>query len=507
MWRAARQIAVETALAGYLLLGALVAIAFAEDEPTPPAASPAASAAEAADAVAEASAADVVPEAVPAPAPAVPAAPAAAPRDEARGPGPRVDGFLDVRYRVHFTDDLTRDESDQDLYTTLHVRGRGGRHVSFGFLGSLDADIDGSSRVDLFGDLGNTWSENVHGYLYKAYVDIERYGILRRARIGRQVLDAEFLPVRFDGVLAEIQRHRLGFEAYAGVPAHLAEEAPRGDWAAGAAAYYRLPWLALRLDYVHVTDRRAASDRRDDDLVQLSATWLALDAVRVSGRAATFEGRSQFVAAAVALRHDPLDLSATLSAESRLGSWRDFSVEFSPLDEVIGRLEDYWQVAATVTKGFGEHVSLSAGAQVRRLVDLGDEGPFNHEFQRYFATAVVRDLGGCRDLAISGTGGLYVDGGDHLLDLGLDVSKKVAWRGDWTFRVGTAYLLYEVTPLTLDERERVRVAYGRVEWTPEVLESGPFWDEAPFRLHLGYRVEWDDEETYHVFDVGVRFAF
>ncbi|HVY62685.1 MAG TPA: hypothetical protein VHF22_13585 [Planctomycetota bacterium] len=419
-------------------------------------------------------------------------------------------GRLDLRYvfRTAYGDSTDKRLFDQDLTQDLFVEGGKESWLRFEASGRLHEDIDGRPKVSLFRDIYDTYGEPVHGYLYTAFGEVLDQGLLERARAGRQYY-GNGVEVRFDGGLVETKPlgDALALTAYGGVPAHLYESSPHEDWLVGGAAELTaIPRTKVRADYVHVEDYRhdlADAMARDgyyrqsrlrDDYYQLAVTHQLLEEVRVAGTASTFGGSSSRLTGEVFLREATYDVSSRLRYTFQAGAYRDLSIDFSPLADVLGEYEPYHELYVDLRKGFLENFTVGGGFAMRELQSDSDEGPFNHEFRRYFGLAEAHDWPWDGLLVALNADYYRSDVADRTLQLSVDVSQKL---GDFVVAGGSGYSLFKFDEFFLEERERVRSTFARIEWNPAK------W----IRPRVTYTYEDDDKETYHVLRCDLRISF
>lgn len=419
-------------------------------------------------------------------------------------------GRLNLRYdyRTATAHAASDREDDQDLTQDLFVEAGYGRLVRAEASLRVREDIDGRPEASLYRDLHDTYGDRAVAYLYSAYVELLEVGPLARLRLGRQYY-AEEVGLRFDGALLETAplAEAISFAVYGGQPVHLYEASRRGDWMVGAAAVLSLiPRTRIRFDYVHVTDVRddledaerrdgfERAHRRDDDLFQLTITHRLTEALRLRAKASTFEGRSSRVELEALYLARELDLTARLRYVLQMGAFRDLSVQFTPLDEVLGEYHPYSEVFLDVRKGVGEHLQLGAGAALRELAHDHDKGRFNHEYRRLFVYFELFDLP-WQGLSIAPQADAYLtDANRRILQVSGSISQEL---GPVTISGGSSFARYQFDEELLEERERVRTYFGEVVWRP--LE----W----LRTTLRYSFEDDDEDEYHALRFDVRFTF
>lgn len=412
----------------------------------------------------------------------------------------RFGGSIDLRGTFRFTDDGRDPDSDQDLSQYIALDGGYGDHVAFEASGRVDEDIDGRQTPGLFTTITDTYRRSARALLFTAHVDLLDLGPLALLRAGRQYGDPLGPDLHFDGGRLDLRPFDgdvLTVSVYGGQPVNLYETSRRGDWLGGAALVVRpARSTTIRGDYVHITDRRREyRTTLDDDLFQLTLSQGLTDSLRVVLRAATFEGRSTRASAQVLLASPAWDLRASLRYTVQAGDFRDLSIQFSPLDQVLGGYAPFHELALTIDKGIGEHFGLAAGGNVRELMDEDDEGPFNHEFARAYGEARTRDLP-WSGLDLVATVEQYWAMGD---DRTLAATGEVAQRFGDSIQVaaGTSYALYRFDEVLVIEREDVRTYYLRAEW-----KLGPH-----LMLRASYAAERDDDEFTNTIRAGARLSW
>lgn len=335
--------------------------------------------------------------------------------------------------------------------------------------GALDLDRDRSPGQP-FRSVDDTYGKDLSGRLFCAYLDLNGVegnpfqGALRRLRLGRQILDDTPVPLFLDGASLESEPlpslADLTLFAWGGVPNHLFESSPEGDGAAGA-ALWASPWAAgrIRLDYMHLEDRYLGAGQADD--------LLGLDVRQMLWKRLLLQGSLDFLEAdARDLRlhagwADPdrdLNLSvrysALLSDQTRRGLDLDYYTPF------LATYHAYHQVDLFAHAGIGERFLLDGGAQVRQLDEGSDAGVFNHEFRRMYLSPGTVDWP-FEGTSLSLTLERWDARGDCFTALGADLTQDLS--EGCTASVGSAYHLYRYDVLLDQEREDVRLYYGRLK--------------------------------------------
>jgi len=168
--------------------------------------------------------------------------------------------------------------------------------------------------------------------------------------------------------------------------------------------------------------------------------------------------------------------------------------ELDPFYEQLLAYEPFREGNVIASHAFGKHALVDLGVDLRRVIHSDDVGDFNHDWERYYLTATLRELG-AEGLSVSATADFW-DGDDQDTNsLGADLSYAVdqGWKGS----VGTYYSLYKYELLELSERDDVRTYYIRAG---RALSSRLDFD-------VSYELEDDDLETYHTLRLGLLWKF
>jgi hypothetical protein len=393
-------------------------------------------------------------------------------------------------------------EGDHDNDVTEVVAldfGDPARHAWTGHLmARLNADLDGrddgSSRLN---DINDTYDEALVPHVYDAWAERRDLGAVDSVRLGRQTIWDTPVFAWFDGVSAAtkpLTKSKMSFGAYGGIPVHLYESSRDGDLLAGAWAQAE-PWKdgRVRLDWMHPEDDGSLGEHVDN--LWRASAWQAFgESLRVDGWFTGLDGQDRdFTARATwaALEQD-FTLSATWF--ELLRTQRDHAPELDPYFETLQELEPYRQVRIVAAKGFGAHVNVQAGIDVRDVTHSEDEGPFNRDFDRVFAMGTLSELlPGKIDLSL--TGEQWDANGSDIESWGLDLSRRFG--NDVRASIGTFYALYKVDSFNVDEREDVRTYYARARWH---RTESTTWDA---------RIDHEDtsQGDFTAFLLGMTWAF
>jgi hypothetical protein len=404
-------------------------------------------------------------------------------------------GSVSVEYRLRSGDD----DTDQDLYKWLDLR--------FGDENTdrLSATIFARSTWDLddqrkdrreyeFTSTADKYDSSYNVRLYSAYATYRpKNGPIEVGRFGRQyVYAAETFHV--DGVWAESavldRDHRITAQVYGGVPVHLYESSPSGDWIAGgnvSAQPFR--FTRATLDYVHVTDDFEGTVR--DDMTALRVWQRATPWLNLYGRASYLHGlRDAEMRATGAWEEQDLMVQAAYFVLLE-DKDEEFTTEFDPYYSVLHTLTEYDQLKLRAVKGFGEDIVVEAGADIR---NADDEGTYNRDVTRFYAIPTFADLFWERS-ELSLIGERWSGDGQRIETLGGEFSKQ--FTDDLEVTVGTDYSMYGYDAFRDRESNHVRSFFYEVRW--DITER--------MDLRLRHVHEEDDEETYDVVTLGLTLAF
>ncbi|MBI2923782.1 MAG: hypothetical protein HYY18_22220, partial [Planctomycetes bacterium] len=315
-----------------------------------------------------------------------------------------VRGRLAFKYRGRWADieddDDEGDDDDNDLYAYLSLDlGDAKKHTvtaSFFLRGSLDLDEeDDDQAFFVFNDLTDTYDKSANGRVYHAYLDFNRLGPVERIRAGRQSMIDTPVVLYFDGaaVQTEAWKQVLSLQAgiYGGIPVHTYESSNHGDSLVGGWVQAK-PWKGgrLRADYTQIKDEY--NDVKEEDHLWGASAWQTLwDVLTLSGKYTMLDHRARDYIIRGSFYEPDWDLRVDASWFQLLRRQRIETFETDQFVLVAGEYVPYTQVRFLAAKGFGKHVSVEAGTDIRRLWDIDDEGPYNREFSRYWLTPMLQD--------------------------------------------------------------------------------------------------------------------
>ncbi len=409
-----------------------------------------------------------------------------------------VHGSFSLRYRLRHASH----SADQDAYGLLDLDV--GDAGTTGFSGHLlvrgAADLDGHTDASggyVFDSLEDTYGHRVRGVVYQAYADYRGDGTIAQARVGRQLVWDTPVATYFDGL--RIDGRAMGsldlkLGAYGGVPSHLYESSPRGDLILGAFGEAR-PWRSTRtrLDWMQVEDERLF-ESRENSLVR-AAWWQQVgDEVDLFGNFTWLDWRGRDLDVRGSWYRGESDLVVQLDYHELLTTQRSKALEFDPFFTIAGESRPYRELRASASKGFGDHVDLTIGADVRRLADHADVGQFNREFERWFVEPALVDWP-AEGMTISVTGELWDSDAERIETAGAELSQ--AFTKETKARLGTAYALYEYDYYASAERDHVRAWYVGVDSRCS----------RQLRLRGSYRYEVDAFAHHHTLQVAATWTF
>ena len=368
------------------------------------------------------------------------------------------------------------------------------------FYGRLAQDLDGDGSegdFDPFNDVDSSYDSALTGRLYHLYATFRpECGLVEQVRIGRQDVDGGY-PFLVDGVhVTTAPRGRAEFQAtaFAGLPAHLFESSPEGDFIGGLGVAFR-PWVDAdaRFDWVWVKDENEYYGTPESHLYtfELRQKVSAYASGRVwyeqvdsHPREAGVSGLSYLPEHDVALRG---------SFRSQLDDENSLAYDVDSFTALLVTLRPYWDAHASASKGFDNGVTLEGGVTARGLWLDDDEGEFNREFARFYAT-VSRECFPRRDVTLSLTGEYWASH-DDVFSGGLDVT----WKASECFRLsaGIDYALYRTDIYSGTERFESYGVYGRVTFVPA----------RSWKADVSLRFEDDSEGTFLTLQAGLAYEF
>ena len=414
-------------------------------------------------------------------------------------PRPLFSGTLQSRWRLRDSGNA----SDQDIYEVLALEvGDASRdRVSGHFLGRFSADIDGQGDSDSqakFSSLQDTHHQTAYFDLYEASADVQKpFDAPVRARIGRQTDYATPEFAHFDGLRVEsdpMGKSRIIAGAYGGVPVRHYEATTIKDQIAGAWADAR-PWTGgrVRADWMHVHQDEDGPDFYND-LLGL-ALWQRLsENLQLDARYTRLESENRDVRLDATWQDGEGDLVVQAGYYRLMNPLSAFASEFDPFFETLQTFEPYNQFRFLFSKSLAENLRVDLGGDLRRLDDSGDEGQYNHDYDRGFATLVISDMA-TKGLDLSLTGDAWESDDQDIRTWGIDLAytPDVKWR----MSLGSAYALYKFNVFQDEERDDVRTWYTRVR---RVLS-------AAWTVELDYAYEDDDFDDYQAFLAGATWHF
>jgi hypothetical protein len=422
-----------------------------------------------------------------------------------------VDGYLSTRYVTRSTttlDPATLREtkvSDEDLSGELRfdITMPKTNRFEFHFLGTLRKDLDGNS--DLTGyypleDIGNTYRNESHGYLYDAHLGInDPLSFLTQVRIGRQAgLRDE--PVFFDGLATDLRMGPLlNFTLYGGAAVRFYEtDTHWGDDTLGGAGLDLTPgsFTKFSLDYLTIKSALSTTIDQQDNMVSLKL-WQSI---------------ASFMKASVKYRFlnsDPRDVTVRLigtiapaNIEVNLNYFNQFKVEnelaneLSLYSSVLGQSSPYQTYDVKLRMLLGEHYAVDLGYFKRTLQEETQATAFDRDFSRAFMLLEIMDLPMDR-VSFTLTGEQWSTKGRKFNSSGLDIGYRFKNRKNASVNAGTYYSLYKYDYYTeLGLRENILTYYvsGKVPLGLGVSMNGSYEFE-------------DGLEKYQMFKLGMRYDF
>ncbi len=432
-----------------------------------------------------------------------PASPSGAllPAAEGKGRGFPVRGFLSSQYRARWTSG-TSGTTDQDLYETLSLdAGEASRGVTGHFLGRFSADLDGQTGKRgyyTYDSIRDATGSDIVAQVYSAYLDFHKIAAASVFRLGRQSIYETPETSFFDGLrleTAEQGEYRMTFGAYGGAPVHFYSARTRGNVIAGAFAQGR-PWDSgrLRLDWQRLDSALREGTGDDSNRLMGVGAWQAVGPLDVHMRYTRLDDADRDILWRGTYTRPDWDFRLQGSYYELLHPRKNVVIEMDAYNGVLQDYLPYYQGDWMASQGIGDHVNLDAGMTWRRLEREDRAGEFNREFDRYFFTPSLRDIG-VKGSSVSVTEEVWSSPGRHIETQGLDVTCPIGDKSKAS--VGTDYSLYKYDYYTAREHDDVRTWYLKLEhkWKPDV------------KIKARYEIERDEEDQYQEFRLEVTCAF
>lgn len=412
-----------------------------------------------------------------------------------------VHGTLSMKYRARWN----VGDSDHDLYEYLSADfGKPLGTVTGHLFLRATEDVGGFGNTRgyyPFDGITDTYGSLFNARFYYGYVDVNRVGPTELIRVGRQFLHET--PVRFyvDGLRVESKplEKAWGLHGglYGGLPVHLFEGTPRGDFILGAYAEATIPWTGARarLDYTHIQDDTILGNERDD-LIGFGLRQAIGEKLFLQGQYNWLNGKSRDLLLRANFYEPAWDLRLDASFYELIEPQRELSIDLDYFFTALFEYKQYGQGRLVAAKGVGEHLVLQAGAEVRELL-FDDDGPLNREFRHFWLTPVVSNwlLPG---LSFSVTGEIWevpgTDNGD-VYSAGFDVTHRCSEK--IKVSAGTSYALYKYDYFSAIEREHVRTVYGKVSYAPR----------KDLKFDVAYEFERSGIDDFHVLKFGAGYSF
>lgn len=400
-----------------------------------------------------------------------------------------LSGLLEMRYVGRWTEG----SHDNDLYGYGEVNlGDPREHMITAHASGLLAwDLDRERNpTEPFFSVDDTYSKDVTGQLYSAYIDVNSVAgnpwrdTLRRVRMGRQALYDTPVTLFLDGASIETmpltESYDVTLSGFVGVPSYFFESSSDGDITYGGAVKLA-PWTAaqFRFDYMHVTDQYLGSTQRDD-LFGLRLDQQVASTLFLSAHLNLFSNDPRDLGLNAQWTDPDLDLTVVGRYTAVLANQGFRAINFDYFTPIEGTYFAYDQFEFSAQKELGEHAYLAGGVDFREMRNDSDEGLFNHEFRRYHATPGVADWP-WEGFDGSLTFEYWNAGGDDYVTYGGDLEQAV--NDEWTVSTGLLYQLFRYDSFTQHERENVYVTYLKLTW------------DATDDLRLRGMYEYEDGDT------------
>jgi hypothetical protein len=412
-----------------------------------------------------------------------------------------IHGSISNRYRLRWSDD---DGDDHDLSQRLRlvVGDERAPGLSGNLVGRLTEDLDGRGdprEFELFRSLTDSFDADVNARLFQGYVNIRPEGTgLEQVRVGRQYLYAGdvFLADSIRLSLRPVEEMGgLAVEGFVGIPSHVYESSPDGDFLAGGSLRVE-PWESglFSFHYVHVEDDNRYYGAESNDLFTFSHDQRFGDNLSALLSYQLLNGDTYKVTARGEATVPDLDLLLTAAFMAMPTEQKELVYDLDHYHAAALALQPYWTGDVAGAVGLGELAVLEAGVGWRLLFDDADEGEFNREFARVFTTLSVDELLH-ETLSGSVTGELYVTDQDDIGALAFELQWRP--RDDLRLAAGSDFSLYRFDLLSESERREAQGYYLKALWLPAER----------IRFDATLRFEHDDFGDYGSFGTGLEFGF
>lgn len=398
---------------------------------------------------------------------------------------------MKVRHRT------TGSESDADLYQYLTLTyGDSEKDAVAAALSARTAeDLDGNRSVRgyyPFGSLDDKYRSFATQRVVTAYLDLRSASGGLSLRAGRQFLEEFPEAVSMDGATFRVRpAETVSLTVFGGLPVNPFEASIGGDAMYGAGA----EWMPdaqgrYRLEYLHVRDENVFG-LHQDDLLAVSMDEAAGE-FRFHARYTMLEGESRDLVARLAGAVPDAGLRLQLQGAYVFHRIEVLSFALDPYASFLMELEPYVDLAARISKSFGEPVSIDASFTLRRLARGAAESTYNHEFKRVEITPQVRPLD---DLSLRVSADYWNSSGRDFWTIAGDLQWSL--HRDIAVSFGSSYALYAVDAFSGEERERVRTFVVGAKWT---VSKGSF-------IEARCSLERTTIGSFRVLEFGVRHVF
>ena len=226
----------------------------------------------------------------------------------------------------------------------------------------------------------------------------------------------------------------------------------------------------------------------------LIAVQLGSDGAQLFGGYTNLNGRSRDFRLRGAFESASGLTGLSASYRALFSTQEALSTELDPYFSVLRTYHPYHEFSISLRHELSERFGAEGGFSFRRLERKEDVGPFNHDFERYYALLRSCDWP-WRGSEVSVVGNLYDTGSDRTWETELFFRQKIG--ENLKVYAGTSYSLYKENRYTLEEENDVRSVFIGGEY--DILE------DLSFRSR--YVLEDDDYDITHYLEVGLRIRF
>jgi hypothetical protein len=394
-------------------------------------------------------------------------------------------GRIATQYELRWHDT----ESDQDIaqYLALDVENLWKDKLDAAIYLQLWEDIDGRYRPQglkyyyLYQGISDTFTRSVNDRIYYGYFDLKNVVGASQFRLGRQYL-FELEGIQFDGLRWKLENLN-GFDilAFVGQPVTYYAEMDSHLTYGGTLAYKFNRELKLGLDYLKYSE-----DSIGDNYFAFQMQNQLFDRFRIDSKYAMLDSDPRDFQIQANYTNPVSDWNINATYYQQIIKLQQYSNQFSPYYAALSDYAPFRQINLAVYKDFNPIFAGEAGITKRQMEHSGDASEFNREYDLFYATLILRNIG-VKGLSFSVTGQRwYTDSytrtttyyddsnatepvtavitmpSDSETTLGAELKYQVAKK--LTLNLGTDYSRYKYDFDTNAEQAKVRTIYTKCRW-------------------------------------------